>query len=189
MPGRIDIARALNGSLMLLRGDGAGLAWFDLSIEGFWRSLRIAWLLAPIYALILLLDVSAGTPSIAYVLINLIGYGIGWFGFLLLMLPLARHFGLTNSYLPYAIAYNWSQMVMLMALLPLTLLQALPQASTAFSGLLSLAFLIASIFYSWRIATLALRAPPLLASDIVVLDFLFSLLLHLGLERLLRSPF
>lgn len=113
MPGRIDIARALNGSLMLLRGDGAGLAWFDLSIEGFWRSLRIAWLLAPIYALILLLDVSAGTPSIAYVLINLIGYGIGWFGFLLLMLPLARHFGLTNSYLPFAIAYNWSQMVML----------------------------------------------------------------------------
>ena len=50
MPDREEVLGALYGAYRLARIDPAGMTYFNLSFEGFWRSFFAAVLVAPAYA-------------------------------------------------------------------------------------------------------------------------------------------
>ena len=55
MPGREEINRALFGAYLLARRDPRGMGYFEISVEGFWRSFFAAALAAPMFAIIVAL--------------------------------------------------------------------------------------------------------------------------------------
>ena len=56
-----EIVRSVYGAWRLAHLDPAGMTYFDRTEEGFWRSFRVAILVAPAYALLIALDYA--TPS------------------------------------------------------------------------------------------------------------------------------
>src|SRR5690606_8518675 len=79
-----EIAVSMRGAVRLALRDPAGLAFFDTSIAGFWRSFMAAVLALPAYALLLAArDESAGPPldDPGVLLVEGIAYVIGWFAF------------------------------------------------------------------------------------------------------------
>ena len=54
----VEVQLALAGCLRLARGDRGGLACFDRSIDGFWRSFRAAVISYPLYLMLLAMRVS-----------------------------------------------------------------------------------------------------------------------------------
>ena len=54
MPSYAEIQRSVQAAWLLARGDTRGMALFDLSLEGFWKSFAAALLVAPAYAIVLL---------------------------------------------------------------------------------------------------------------------------------------
>ncbi len=62
MPDVAFFTRSLTGALRLARFDAGGMAAFDVSFEGFWRSFWAAGLVLPLYIFFLAINFE-GTPS------------------------------------------------------------------------------------------------------------------------------
>src|SRR2546430_16643578 len=93
----LEARLALAGTLRLARGDRGGLACFDRSLDGFWRSFRAAAITYPLYLVLLTMRVSVAewqrSGGWRIVLVETIGYVIAWVAFPLVMLaggPLVR---------------------------------------------------------------------------------------------------
>ncbi|MBO0735054.1 MAG: hypothetical protein J2P48_00575, partial [Alphaproteobacteria bacterium] len=54
----LEVRLALVGSLRLAKGDRGGLACFDRSLGGFWRSFRAAIIGYPLYLMLLMMRVT-----------------------------------------------------------------------------------------------------------------------------------
>ena len=61
-----EVQLAIGGALKLARGDARGLGFFDLSIDGFWRSFRAAAICYPLYLFLLIARVSAAQSIVKY---------------------------------------------------------------------------------------------------------------------------
>ena len=88
---------ALAGTLRLAIGDRGGLACFDRSLDGFWRSFRAAVICYPLYLVLLAMRVSLAewerSGGWRIVTVETIGYVIAWVAFPLLMLSVTRVIG------------------------------------------------------------------------------------------------
>src|SRR5438477_8788763 len=110
VPPWTEVQLAVGGALRLACGDRRALAFFDTSIDGFWRSFRAAAICYPLYLVLLTFRVSAehwaqsGAPTILTV--ETIAYVISWVAFPLLMLPVTRGFGREDRFLAFMVAYN-----------------------------------------------------------------------------------
>jgi len=176
-----EVQLAVGGALRLAVGDRRGLGFFDVSIDGFWRSFHAAVLCYPLYLLLLAFRVSSahwtqsGVPTI--LVVESISFVISWTAFPLLILPLTRLFGRESRFLPFMVAYNWAQ-------LPETVLFALVGLDGA-SGLMTpaaaafaqLASAVAVLVYEWYIARVALLVTGAQATVVVILDVLLSTVL------------
>jgi hypothetical protein len=187
MLGPGEIARGLYGAWRLARLDVGGLSYFDLTIRGFWRSFLVAVLLAPFYAAIVALrhDPAAGEDLGVEIFASFIGYGLGWAAYPLAMVAVARALDLGRHYVPFIVAYNWSQAVIMAALLPLVVLGAVGALPASLADFLMFLVLIASLAYLWFIARMALRASAAVASAVVALEFLVTYLLQALVDRAL----
>ena len=188
VPAWIEVQLAVGGALKLARGDRRGLGFFDTSIDGFWRSFRAAAICYPFFLMLLASRVSAahwaasGAPRI--VIVETIGYVISWVAFPLLMLPLSRWLGREDRFLPFMVAYNWSQ-------LPQTALFVLLGADSA-AGLLphalaqfaDFAAAVAVLLYEWYIARVALAVSASQAVPVVLLDLVLGSILSRITEAL-----
>ena len=188
VPAWLEVQLAVGGALRLARGDPRGLGFFDTSIDGFWRSFRAAAICYPFFLILLAFRVSAahweasGVPRI--VIVETIGYVISWVAFPLLMLPLSRWLGREDRFLPFMVAYNWSQ-------LPQTALFVLLGADSA-AGLLphalaqfaDFAAAVAVLLYEWYIARVALAVSASQAVPVVLLDLVLGSILSRITEAL-----
>ena len=184
----IETQLAIGGALKLARGDARGLGFFDLTLDGFWRSFRAAAICYPFFLMLLASRVSAahweasGTPRI--VIVETIGYVISWVAFPLLMLPLSRWLGREDRFLAFMVAYNWSQ-------LPQTALFVVLAANSA-AGLLphalaqfaDFAAAVAVLLYEWYIARVALAVSSSQAVPVVLLDLVLGSVLSRITEAL-----
>ncbi len=59
MPSLGEVAAALFGAWRLMRFDKGGMAWFDVSIAGFWRSFLAAEIDATFYYVLIALELGA----------------------------------------------------------------------------------------------------------------------------------
>ncbi len=188
IPSLREIIAGLYGALRLLRGDPDGLALFDDSDQGFWRSFFAAVLVAPGYIAFAHFDprpMSAGTVRI--VMVEAIAFVIVWAAFPLAMYHFTRAIGRAERYRLHIVAYNWSQVIQTVIASPLLLgarhSGVVPEAT---ADLLSLVVLLALGLYEWFIARSALKLPGFGALAVVMLSFLIVLVMSDVSYMLLR---
>src|SRR5215469_13609286 len=92
-----EVRLALIGALRLARGDRGGMAYFDRSPDGFWRSFRAAVISYPLYLVLLSMRVTVAeweqSGALLIITVETIAYVIAWTAFPLLMLIVAQRIG------------------------------------------------------------------------------------------------
>ena len=184
----IEVQLAVGGALRLARGDPRGLGFFDTSIDGFWRSFRAAVICYPLFLILLGFRVSTARWQAAglmpIVIVETIGYVISWVAFPLLMLPLSRWLGREERFLPFMVAYNWSQVPQTALFVILAVGAASGLLPRALSQFADLAAAVAVLLYEWYIARVALAVSSSQAVPVVLLDLVLGSVLSRITEAL-----
>jgi hypothetical protein len=186
MPSLAEVARAIYGAWRLMLFDPGGMAHFDFSISGYWRSFFAAVVVAPAYVLFVVVGLSAAEAEPvdpAWVAMVKGGaYLISWVVFPAAAILVTRLLGVTGRYIPLIVAYNWSNVPPLLILLPVELLAASGSEIGATMGTFALLFILV---YEWFVVRVALDVPPFTAVGIVVLDVLLGLMIQMSATSLL----
>jgi len=177
----VEMQLALAGCLRLARGDRGGLACFDRSLDGFWRSFRAAVISYPLYLVLLAMRVTVAEWQTSggwrIVTVETIGYVVAWVAFPLLMLNVVRWIGRADRFFDFMVPYNWCQVPQSALFVLVGLVSAggvlSPQASEA----MDLAAAIATLLYEWFIARVALGTTGLVAVFVVLLDLVLGVLI------------
>ena len=188
VPAWVEVQLAVGGALKLARGDASGLGFFDTSIDGFWRSFRAAVICYPFFLILLAFRVSAAhwaeSGVLRIAIVETVGYVISWVAFPLLVLPLTRWLGREDRFLPFMVAYNWSQM-------PQTALFVIVGADAAIglfppgiAHVVDFVAAIAVLLYEWYIARVALVVSASQAVSVVLLDLALGAVLSRVTESL-----
>jgi hypothetical protein len=152
---------AVAGTLRLAIGDRGGLACFDRSLDGFWRSFRAAVICYPLYLLLLAMRITLAewerSGGWHIVTVETIGYVIAWVAFPLLML--------------------WCQ-VPQSVLLVLVGIESETGILGARAGeTIDLAAAFATLVYEWYIARIALETTGSAAAFVVLVDLVLGVTL------------
>ncbi len=185
MPSWQEVFRSLTGAWLLARRAPSALTYFNLTIEGFWRSFAAVLLVAPIFFVFATLDFTADTASSADdgVRPDAAGHYVGtavllavsWISFPLIMVPVSRVLGLAHRYVTYIIVYNWSSVLAEVVLAaPVALLYLGVIGVDTARGGFGIALLLV-VVYRWFIARIALETTGLVASAMVLLEFTLSI--------------
>jgi hypothetical protein len=180
MPGREEINKALFGAYLLARRDPRGMGYFEISVEGFWRSFFAAALAAPMFAIIVALHHSEATAEdgIGWLFLGqAIRYVLDWAAYPLIVAVIARMVNLGHLYIGYIIAYNWAKVLINALFLVLAVLAATDIVPGALINFLKFAALVAVIYYLWFITCTALRLAWYVGAGLVAIEFIASLLI------------
>jgi len=188
VPAWVEVQLAVGGALKLARGDASGLGLFDTSIDGFWRSFRAAVICYPFFLILLAFRVSAahwaesGVMHIA--IVETIGYVISWVAFPLLVLPLTRWLGREDRFLPFMVAYNWSQVPQTALFVFVGADAAIGLFPSGIAHVVDFAAAVAVLLYEWYIARVALVVSASQAVMVVLLDLVLGAVLSRVTEGL-----
>jgi hypothetical protein len=182
LPNRAEIAAALKGLALLLRGDARALQFYDLSLDGFWRSFGL-----PLFCLAVYLILQPVNPvqaeiwadnRLGFLLMQGLEYLLAWAAFLVAMAAISRGFGLGHRYAVFVVLYNWAQAIVTAASLPIlagSLIGLLPLGMLA--GW-STGILLLWLYIVLQAARIGLGASLSLAVGAAFLDLAISLLVH-----------
>ena len=190
-----EITQSINGAWRIARMDENALDYFNMSIEGFWRSFLAVLIVVPLYIVFLVLNLGqlsgmelptgSATSKEFYVAIKLAAHILGWLAFPVVMIPISRLMDLSQSYVPYIIVWNWSNVLVMAVILPAVLLFPPSAQSGQSAKLILMAAQITVLFYGYLVARAGLQCKILTAIGVVMLDLLLGLLFNLLAGRLL----
>jgi hypothetical protein len=184
MPDREEVLSALYGAYRLAWFDVSGMTFFNLTVEGFWRSFFAAVLVAPAYAVLVGMRVPVAELNIALVfLIESIGYVLAWCAFPLVALALTRLLGLDRNYVALIVAHNWSAVLQMAAFLAVVLLGVIVPA--ALGTLLVTVTTIAILVYQWFVIRTSLRTSGAMALMLLLVDLVITSMISAGADRVL----
>lgn len=148
MLSRTEIAHGVSGAWRLMWGDGGGLFMLDRTLEGFWRSFRVALLIAPLHVLGSMI-VYERTETVAsgslIILVEALRYIIDWTAFPVVLLEIARRAGWSARYLGAVVAMNWANVpVVILGTMRLAIGEVVP---TWLGGALGL--ILMALFVYW----------------------------------------
>ncbi|WP_341894918.1 hypothetical protein [Ferrovibrio terrae] len=182
LPHKAEILSALKGLGLLLRGDGRALLYYDLSLDGFWRSFWLPLLMLVAYALLMRPDAVEqaywGDDTTAFALVQVVKFAVAWAAYFALIAGLSRLYGLGQRFAVFVVLYNWAQGITTAATLPILAASTWGLLPAGTLGGWSTALLLAWLYIVVRIARLGLGAPLPLALAAAALDLMVSLLLH-----------
>ena len=191
----VEITKSINGAWRIARMDQSALNYFNMSIEGFWRSFLAVLIVLPLYVVFLVLNLGqlsgmelptgSATSKELYVAIKLAAHILGWLAFPVVMIPISRLMDLSQSYVPYIIVWNWSNVLVMAVILPAVLLFPPSAQSGQSAKLILMAAQITVLFYGYLVARAGLQCKILTAIGVVMLDLLLGLLFNLLAGRLL----
>lgn len=182
LPHRAEIAAALKGLALLLRGDARALQHYDFSLDGFWRSFGL-----PLFCLAVYLILQPVNPvqaeiwadnRLGFLLMQGLEYLLAWAAFLVAMAAVSRGFGLGHRYAVFVVLYNWAQAIVTAASLPIlagSLIGLLPLGTLA--GW-STGILLLWLYIVLQAARIGLGAGLSLAVGAAFLDMAISVLVH-----------
>lgn len=179
MPSGQEVASGLRGAGRLLRVDSGGLADFDQSVEGFWKSFYAAVLTAPAYVIVVaihLADVEPAGGFLHLVLVESGAYVIEWVAYPLVVFYIAEMLDRQETYIRFIVALNWSRVIQMLLYLPVLLLVE-AEALGALGGLLSFIVTIGVLVYQWYVTRSALDVHGLAAGLLVALDLAISVVI------------
>ena len=176
MPGLNEIVASLYGAWRLARFDAAGLACFTSTLAGFWRSFFAAVIVAPLYALSLMmpLDDGAAPRTVGHAIVEAIAYAVSWVAYPVAAEWVSRQLRCRERFVAYMTAYNWSAVIqhtMISLIIVATGVDLLSLQAAQLIWLLVTCYLLT---YVWFIARSALSIAPLAAAAFVALDLLLS---------------
>jgi hypothetical protein len=185
MPDIREVFASIQGAFLLARFNPAGMNYFNISMEGFWRSFGAAVVIAPVI-LITILAFYAGSEiyPVRIAAVEFGQYVIGWVLFPVVMIFVARSMNLTDRYVGYIVAYNWSAVIQTALFAPLNLVLAYSGASWVLE-FMWLSAMIFVIIYLIFIAKTALGTTLSIAISLVGLDMLLTLVVILATSDLL----
>ncbi|CCG07470.1 hypothetical protein [Pararhodospirillum photometricum] len=174
-------ARIVAGLGLLLRLDIRAFALLGETPADAARSFWAAVVLAPLYLLYMLLEFqggAGGSPFGPYGLLKLLHYVLGWALYPVMMEILCRLLDRRALFYRWLAAYNWLQVPVMLAFLPLTGLAAFGLAPLPVVAFLnSLVFLVMT-FYLGVVARGGLRVPMITVVGVVFLDLIVGEALH-----------
>jgi hypothetical protein len=187
MPTWPEIARSVQAAWLLARGDTRGLAGFDLSVDGFWKSFAAALVVAPAYVLVLLDQYRVtGWPENAWgtSLAELVSFAVGWLAFPLAAIPLTRLLELSQRYVPLIVANNWSAVIQVALYTAVVVLGTILPTELRTLTLFSATIMV--LVYQWFVIRTALATTGMTAFGLVVIDVLLNIAVSRVLDGLLQ---
>ena len=191
----VEITKSINGAWRIARMDQNALNYFNMSIEGFWRSFLAVLIVVPLYVVFLVLNLgqlsgmelptNSATSKEFYVAIKLAAHIHGWLAFPVVMILISRLMDLSQRYVPYIIVWNWSNVLVMAVILPAVLLFPPSAQAGPSANLILMAAQITVLFYGYLVARAGLQCKILTAIGVVMLDLLLGLLFNLLAGRLL----
>jgi hypothetical protein len=178
-----ELKQAMIGTARLARGDRRGLACFDPSLDGFWRSFGAGVAGYPFYLAVLVQWVDGARAATAglgqVVIVETIAYVMSWVAFPLAILPATRWLGREDRFLGFMVVYNWCQLPQLVIFAVIGLL-----VPAALAQILANLVTIAVIVYEWYIARVTLAIAGVAAGGIVLIDLLLGMLITRAADAL-----
>jgi hypothetical protein len=191
----LEVTKSIHGAWRIARMDPDALSFFDLTIDGFWRSFAAIFVVAPFYIIFLILSFShqplmhvADGPQTAiewYIIVKSVTFAASWLIFPLVMVPVSRLLDLTETYVPYIIVWNWANVLEMAVILPAVMLflsSALPGQTGAITLMVAH---ISMLFYGYLVARTGLKCKMVTGVGIVAFNFVLSLLFNGLASRLL----
>jgi hypothetical protein len=182
-----EIARSVQAASLLARGDPRGMAGFDVSVEGFWKSFTAALVVAPAYVLVLVDQYRlTGWPERpwAAAFAETVAFAIGWLAFPVAAIPLTRLLGLSARYVPLIVANNWSAVIQVALYTVVVLVGMVLPAEMRATALFTSTILV--LVYQWFVIRTALGTTGGTAAGLVVIDVLLSITVSRILDGLLQ---
>lgn len=192
IPTREEIGRALRAAWRLFLNDPRGMAGFDLSVSGFWRSFGAIVPMAPFYFVGFLVErqLRLADPeqeafsNATFFAAKAVIVAVDWVAFPIVLAILARQLGIARGYPAFIVARNWASLLIIIPDSALAAAFGLGLVGQEIAGFASLAFLVIILRYRFLIARIALGASIVFALGITFADLLLSLVLTAGLNRL-----
>lgn len=175
-----EASYALFGAWRLAHFDLQGTTYFDRSPRGALRSFWVAAILLPAYVIMVLLHLierPAAIAPAALVLVHGVAYLIGWTAYQVTVLWLARFMDREAEGFGYIAMYNWSQLLIMLMVLPVSALRVGQMLPEGLTGLLELLVNLAVIAYLWFIARAGLQVGPFAAMGLVAVDLTLSMII------------
>ena len=182
-----EIVRSTYGVWRLAHADPGGMGYLDATLEGVWRSFRVAVLVAPLYALLVALQyatspadpdaVPVTDDAFRIVAVETITYALSWIAYPLAAYYLAAALDREREFLGYIVAYNWSWVLQVCVLLPLALVTTWDVLPSPVGSTLNIAAELALLAYAWFIARTALKIGGWLAAALVAMDVMLTILI------------
>lgn len=191
-----EIRQALTGAARLFSGAPDAMQFFDISAEGFWRSFRAIAVIAPLSAIISMVDYRVIEASLApgeildssrYIWRQSLSVLLDWLALPVILGMLATFLRIRDTYAAFIVARNWSVVFMLIPFAGVSMLDGLgllPGQAILFPTLIAIGIAFRTLYMAAR---MGLRASPDVAIGIVALDFLISLLIVMVIGRVFGS--
>lgn len=179
-----EIARALTGSWLLLKNRPEGMLWFDRSMEGFWRSFGVVFLILPFFWINQLADkqqilenaqlAAELFPNGKFWTVQLTSLALDWTVFPIVLAALAGPVGISKNYVSFIVVRNWTNILVSVPFLLAGLLYLAGIISSEILDLISLSLMGVVLWYNFNIARIALQAGLSVTLGVVVLDLVLS---------------
>jgi hypothetical protein len=181
-----EIARGVQGALAFLQRDPTAPRYFENTLEACLRSFRVMAVVAPLYALYLLIyyaNVATVADELEILFVEAVRYVVDWLLYPVLFYEAARRQGWLDRYARYIGALNWINLpAMVIALVSLTIASVSP---TPVAIVIDLG-LRALLFYWFLVTTRMLVGTSWPISVVLlIVNWVPSLLLSLLVARIL----
>ena len=181
-----EIARGVRGALGFLRRDPTAPQHFDNTMEACLRSFRVMALVAPLYAIYLLIyysDVTVTADETEIALAEAMRYVVDWLLFPVIFYEVARRRGWLDRYPRYIGALNW---INLPAMVVVIVGQGLSSVAPAAVAVVIDLGLRALLFYWFLMTTrMALGTSWPISVVLLVINWVPSLFLSFLVDRYL----
>lgn len=180
-----EITLGLYGAFRLALLDVRGMAYFNCTEAGFWRSFTAAAIAAPGFVALTILhllhpqgmEMLEAAGSFRVLSIEAIAYVIGWVAFPLAIFYISAVLDRQKEFIRFVVAYNWSGVVQIVVLVPIVSLNAYEIFPQSIGALLSMAITLALFYYQWFIAKTALKITAAPAAMVVCINVALSILI------------
>jgi hypothetical protein len=194
MPGRDEIVRSLTGAWRLFLDRSDALRFFDVSVDGFWRSFGAILLILPAYILVVLSDrarivtdalFSEGFDATSFFANRGVWLALNWVALPILLAAVAHLLGVSRTYASYVVVRNWCAVLTVAPFGLIALLYLAGLLSNEIASVISLVIIVVVIRFDYLIARRALGADIGLAVAIVLADLAIGLAIAVVIDTIL----
>lgn len=180
IPSSREILYRTYGAWRLARFDAGGKQYFDAAPDAALRSFFAALLVAPAYAISLLLQggQAGETDALAAGLVFILTYSLEWTVFPVIVFYICQAMDRQQAFFGYLSAINWASMISYHLLLVLTVLVVGGLIPAALVPLASFGFHAYLMGYLWFITRHCLDVSAPAAVGFVALNFFISLFIY-----------